>query len=109
MGKPMGYDETGSVSSQIPGLGVSAKSSNYSNHTYGMLEDATKDVGHHGFLVDAQTMAAVLYDFATHAEFRDAVNQEFTRIHALFGQYEQDLSKAYPKPEVKAPGVASGE
>ncbi len=109
LGKPMGYDETGSVSSQIPGLGVSAKSSNYSNHTYGMLEDATKDVGHQGFLVDAQTMAAVLYDYATHAEFRDAVHTEFTRIQSLFGQYQQDLAKAYPKPEVKEPGAGSRE
>lgn len=40
-GKPQGYDETGSVSSAIPGIGVTAKSSNWPNHTYGMLADAT--------------------------------------------------------------------
>ncbi len=100
LGKPMGYDETGSVSSQIPGLGVSAQSSNYSNHTYGMLDDATKEIGHRGFLVDAETMAAVLYDFATHPELRDAVHTEFTGIQSLFGQYQQGLEKAYPKPQV---------
>jgi amidohydrolase len=103
LNKPMGYDETGSVSSQIPGLAVMTQSSNFSNHTYGMLDDATKDIGHHGFLVDAQTMAAVLYDFSTHPEFRKAVNTEFTTIHGLFGKYQQDLAKAYPKPEVKMP------
>ncbi|PYT79049.1 MAG: hypothetical protein DMG40_17955 [Acidobacteria bacterium] len=70
-GKPKGFEETGSVSSQIPGIGVSAKSSNFSNHTYGMEADALKDVGHEGFTIDAETMAAVLYDYATHAELRE--------------------------------------
>ncbi len=101
--KPKGFEETGSVSSQIPGLGVSAKSSNFSNHTYGMEADALIEVGHQGFLIDAQTMAAVLYDFATHAELRDAVKQEFTRIQALFGDYQRALEKAYPKPEIAEP------
>ncbi|MGE5327634.1 MAG: peptidase dimerization domain-containing protein [Deltaproteobacteria bacterium] len=101
--KPMGYDETGSVSSQIPGIAINTRSSNFANHTYGMRDDATKEIGHHGFLVDAETMAAVLYDFATQAEFREAVHTEFTRIQSLFGQYQQDLSKAYPKPEVNMP------
>jgi amidohydrolase len=101
--KPKGFEETGSVSSQIPGLGVTAKSSNFSNHTYGMEADALTDVGHQGFLIDAETMAAVLYDFATHPEFRDAVKTEFTRIQALFGQYQAALQKAYPKPEVPEP------
>jgi metal-dependent amidase/aminoacylase/carboxypeptidase family protein len=102
-GKPMGFEETGSVSSQIPGVGVSAKSSNFSNHTYGMEADALKEIGHQGFLIDAETMAAVLYDFATHAELRDAVKKEFTRIQALFGDYQKALEKAYPKPEIAEP------
>jgi len=102
-GKPMGYDETGSVSSQIPGLGVEAKSSNWANHTYGMEADALTDVGHHGFLVDAETMAAILYDYATHPELRQAVNTEFTRIKALFAEYQAALQKAYPQPVVAEP------
>ena len=102
-GKPQGYEETGSVSSQIPGIGVSAKSSNFSNHTYGMLADATTDVGHHGFMVDAETEAAILYDFATHPELRAAVKTEFTRVQALFAEYQKDLQKAYPQPEVPEP------
>jgi amidohydrolase len=101
--KPKGFEETGSVSSQIPGIGVSAKSSNFTNHTYGMEADALADVGHQGFLVDAETMAAILYDFATHPELREAVKTEFTRIQALFGEYQNALQKAYPKPEVPEP------
>jgi amidohydrolase len=102
-GKPEGYEETGSVSSQIPGIEVTAKSSNFSNHTYGMLADATTDVGHAGFMIDAETEAAILYDFATHPELRDAVKTEFSRIQSLFAEYQRDLEKAYPKPEVAAP------
>jgi amidohydrolase len=102
-GKPKGFEETGSVSSQIPGIGVSAKSSNFSNHTYGMEADALKDIGHEGFLIDAETMAAILYDYATHPELRDAVKTEFTRIQALFGEYQTALQKAYPKPEIAEP------
>ena len=101
--KPQGFEETGSVSSQIPGAEVTAKSSNFTNHTYGMEADALTDVGHQGFLIDAETMAAILYDFATHAELRDAVKTEFTRIQALFGEYQSALQKAYPKPEVLDP------
>ncbi len=50
-GKPQGYEETGSVSSDIPGLGFAAYSSNFANHTYEMEADALTDVGHQGFVV----------------------------------------------------------
>src|SRR5579862_1584253 len=62
-GKPQGYEETGSVSSMLPGIGFSAASSNAPNHTYEMEADALTEVGHQGFRVDAQAMAALLYDF----------------------------------------------
>src|SRR5690349_22631645 len=101
--KPKGFEETGSVSSQIPGIGVSAKSSNFSNHTYGMEADALNDIGHQGFMVDAETEAAILYDYATHPELRDAVKTEFTRIQGLFGEYQSALKKAYPRPEIAEP------
>ncbi len=101
--KPQGYEETGSVSSQIPGIEVTAKSSNFSNHTYGMLADATTEVGHSGFMIDAETEAAILYDFATHPELRSAVKTEFTRIQELFAEYQRDLQKAYPQPTVPEP------
>jgi amidohydrolase len=102
-GKPKGFEETGSVSSQIPGISVDAKTSNFTNHTYGMEADALNEVGHQGFLIDAEAMAAILYDFATHPEMRDAVKTEFTRIQALFGEYQNALQKAYPKPEIAEP------
>src|SRR5438067_1772620 len=44
-GKPQGYEETGSVSSAIPGLGFTAASSNAANHTYEMEADALTEVG----------------------------------------------------------------
>ena len=99
-GKPQGYEETGSVSSAIPGVGFTARSSTTANHTYQMEADALTDVGHQGFTVDAQAMTALLYDFATHPEYRAAVKREFTGIKALFEDYEVALKKAYPVPQV---------
>jgi amidohydrolase len=102
-GKPQGYEETGSVSRDIPGAGFSAYSSNFPNHTYGMEDDALIDVGHHGFLVDAQAMAALLFDFATHPEYRASVKREFSGIKELFGEYQEALRKTYRVPEVPEP------
>jgi amidohydrolase len=102
-GKPQGYEETGSVSSDIPGLGFSAYSSNFANHTYEMEADAFTDVGHQGFVVDAQAMAALLFDFATHADYRAAVKREFEGIKALFGEYQEALKKTYTVPRVPEP------
>jgi amidohydrolase len=102
-GKPQGFEETGSVSSDIPGLGFSAYSSNWANHTYEMEADALTDVGHQGFQVDAQAMAAILYDFATHADYRAAVKREFEGIKALFGEYQEALKKTYTVPKVPEP------
>src|SRR3954470_2723076 len=81
-GKPQGFEETGSVSRDIPGIGITAQSSTFSNHTYEMDADNLKEIGHKGFTVDAQTMAAVLFDFATRADYRAAVKKEFDVIKA---------------------------
>lgn len=102
-GKPQGYEETGSVSSEIPGLGFSARTSNAANHTYEMESDALTEVGHQGFVVDAQAMAALLFDFATHADYRAAVKREFDGIKGLFGEYQQALRKTYTAPNVPDP------
>src|ERR1700730_7972714 len=102
-GKPQGYEETGSVSSDIPGMGFEAYSSNFANHTYEMEADALTDVGHQGFQVDAQAMAALLFDFATHADYRAAVKREFEGIKALFGEYQEALKKTYTVPKVPEP------
>jgi amidohydrolase len=102
-GKPQGYEETGSVSSHIPGLGFSAQTSNAANHTYEMEADALAEVGHRGFTVDAQAMAALLFDFATHAEYRAAVKKEFEGIQGLFAEYQEALRKTYVVPKVPDP------
>ena len=99
-GKPQGYEETGSVSSSIPGVGFSAKTSNAPNHTYEMEADALTEVGHHGFNVDAQAMAALLFDFATHPEFRAAVKKEFDTIKGLHEEYLDALRRVYVTPKV---------
>ena len=99
-GKPQGFEETGSVSRDIPGLGITAQSSTWSNHTYEMDADNLKPVGHTGFTVDAKTMAAVLFDFATHEDYRAAVKREFDGIKLLFGEYQAALKKTYTVPNV---------
>ena len=102
-GKPQGYEETGSVSSAIPGLGFSAATSSAPNHTYEMEADALTEVGHQGFVADAQAMAALLFDFATDAEYRVAVKREFEGIKALFGEYQEALHRVYDTPRVPDP------
>ncbi len=102
-GKPQGFEETGSVSRDIPGIGVSAQSSNFSNHTYEMDADNLKEIGHKGFTVDAETMTAILFDFATHPDYRTAVKKEFDGIKALFGEYQAALKKVYTTPTVPDP------
>jgi amidohydrolase len=99
-GKPQGYDETGSVSSAIPGVGFQAATSNYANHTYEMEADALTEVGHSGFRVDAQAMAALLFDYLTHPEYRGQVKREFDGIKVLFDAYKESLKKVYVKPNV---------
>jgi amidohydrolase len=102
-GKPQGYEETGSVSSAIPGIGFSAKTSNNPNHTYEMEQDALSEVGHQGFVVDAQAMAALLFDFATRPEYRATVKREFDTIRALHAEYVEALKKTYVVPSVPVP------
>ncbi len=102
-GKPQGFEETGSVSRDIPGIGISAQSSNSPNHTYEMDADNLKEIGHHGFAVDAETMTAILFDFATHAEYRAAVKKEFDGLKGLFDEYLAALKKTYTVPVVGDP------
>ncbi|HJU72424.1 MAG TPA: peptidase dimerization domain-containing protein [Gemmatimonadaceae bacterium] len=98
--KPQGYEETGSVSSAIPGVGFSAHSANGGFHTYEMEQDALGDVGHKGFVADAQGMAALLYDFATRPDYRAAVKKEFDGLKALYAEYQAALRAAYKVPVV---------
>jgi amidohydrolase len=102
-GKPQGFEETGSVSRDIPGAEVTAQSSSAPNHTYEMDADNLKEIGHKGFTIDAETMTAILFDFATHADYRTAVKKEFDGIRALFGEYQAALKKTYTVPVVADP------
>ena len=102
-GKPQGYEETGGLSSEVPGVGLGVYSSASSYHTYGMEEDTLKEVGHSAFLTDAQAMTAVLYDYAKNRPFREAVRREFEGIKVLFGEYQEALKKVYQTPVVPEP------
>jgi amidohydrolase len=102
-GKPQGYDETGSVSINIPGAQFTSQTSFAPNHTYEMERDATDKVGHNGFTVDALAMTAVLFDFATHPDYRAAVKKEFDTIKGLHGEYLDELRKVYTVPKVPEP------
>jgi amidohydrolase len=102
-GKPEGFEETGSVSRDIPGASIAAQSSTAPHHTYEMDADNLTNVGHTGFTIDAETMTAILFDFATHADYRAAVKKEFDGVKALFGEYQRALKKAYQAPMVPDP------
>ena len=97
-GKPQGYEETGSVSRDIPGIGLSAQSSTASNHTYEMDADNLKEIGHKGFTIDAEAMAAVLFDFATHAGLsrggEEGVRRHQGAVRGVSGGAEEGLHRA---------------
>ena len=99
--KPQGWEETGSVSRDIPGVGLSAYTSSGGFHTYEMEADALNEIGHTGFRFDAMGMSALLHDFVTDADFRSRVKREFTATRALFSDYVNALGKAYPLPVVR--------
>ena len=48
-------------------------------------------------------MTALLYDFATHADYRVAVKREFDGIKALFAEYQDALRKTYTVPNMPDP------
>src|SRR6266516_4247345 len=102
-GRPLPYEETGTVATQIPGVGVTVHSSNGGYHTFEMEADALGEVGHHGFLLDAQAMAALLYHFASDAPYRAAVRREFEGLQGLYADYLTALRAAYPLPTVPDP------
>ena len=45
-------------------------------------------------------MAALLYDFATRADYRRLVKKEFDSLKALHGEYLEALGKVYVTPKV---------
>lgn len=100
-GRPAGYEETGFVSREIPGVGITVRSSTSPNHTYGMRDDTFAPIGHRAFLLDAQIEAAVLYDFLTVPAFRRAVVEEHHTLAGLQERYLAALRAVYA-PEIGA-------
>src|SRR5436309_1790096 len=107
-GRPAGYEETGWVSREIPGVGVTVRSSSFANHTYGLRDDPFADIGHKSFLLDGQLEAAVLFDFLTRPELRAAVTEEHRTLAGLQGQYLAALRRVYA-PEIGADTALSKE
>lgn len=93
--RPAGYEETGFVTRDIPGLSVSVFSSPAPGHSYDRWLDSMKDVGHTGFLLDAKVMAAVLFDFLEDEDFRATVLREHAAMAGLFDDYLASLRDAY--------------
>jgi amidohydrolase len=100
-GRPAGYEETGPVSRDVPGVGITVRSSSFPNHTYGMRDDNFIEIGHRGFLFDAKIEAAVLYDFLTQPAFRQAVAEEHRVLAGLQDRYLVELRRVYG-PEIGA-------
>ena len=93
--RPSGYEETGVVTKDIPGIGVSIFSSRGANHTRGMLEDTFNEIGHTGFRISAEVMTAILYDYLTRPELRSAVGEEHAALAGLLDEYHERLRAAY--------------
>src|SRR3989454_3582099 len=102
-GRPISFEETGTVATQIPGVGVTVHSSNGGYHTFEMEADALGEVGHRGVLVGAQTMAAGVYHFAIDAPHPAAGKRGFHGLKGLYSDYLAALRNAYPLPAVPEP------
>ncbi len=98
--RPAGYEETGWVTREIPGVGVSVYSSRETYHTKGMEADGLGEIGHAGFRMDAQIMAAILYDYLTNESLRNVIAEEHSELKALLSEYHQRLREVYA-PEIE--------
>ncbi len=102
--RPAGYEETGFLTRDIPGVGVSVFSSPAAGHTIERWLDSMKPVGHTGFLLDAKIMTAVLYHFLTDRRFREMVAEEHRTMATLFDEYLERLRETYAD-EIGSPAV----
>jgi metal-dependent amidase/aminoacylase/carboxypeptidase family protein len=102
--RPSGYEETGVVTKDIPGIGVSVFSSRGANHTRGMLEDTFNEIGHTGFRISAEILTAILYDYLTEPDLRAAVEEEHTTLAGLLDRYHDALREAYAREIGVGPG-----
>ncbi len=97
--RPAGYEETGGVSHDVPGVNVSVLTSRGSFHTKEMEADGLGPVGHAGFRLGSQVIASILFDFLTDPALRDAIKAEHAALESLFGRYQENLTRAYA-PEI---------
>ena len=97
--RPAGYEETGWVTREIPGVGVSVYSSRETYHTKGMEADGLGEVGHAAFRMDAQIMAAILYDYLSNESLRNVIAEEHSELQDLLAEYHQRLREVYA-PEI---------
>lgn len=102
--RPDGYEETGFVTRDIPGVGVNVFSSPAPGHSYERGQDSFKPVGHTAFAMDAKIMSAVLYHFLTDAKFRSSVQAEHKAMAGLLDSYLGSLKQAYAE-ETREPAV----
>jgi amidohydrolase len=100
--RPAGYEETGFLTREIPGVSVSVYSSPAPGHSIERWRDSMKPVGHTGFLLDAKIMAAVAYHYLTDARFRAVVEEEHRTMAALFDEYLRSLERVYAD-EIRVP------
>lgn len=104
--RPSGWEETGVVTKDIPGVGVSVFSSRGANHTREMLADNFTDIGHTGFRISAEILTAILYDYMTQPSLRAAVEEEHAALSGLLDRYHAALREAYA-PEMGTGGTGS--
>ncbi len=102
--RPAGYEETGYLTRDIPGVAVSVASSRETYHTKGMEADGMAAFGHRGFELDARIMVAVLYDYLHDEELRRVVAEEHGILRGLLDTYHVRLREVY-QPELSAGSV----
>jgi amidohydrolase len=93
--RPSGYEETGFLTREIPGVSVSVFSSSAPGHSYDRWRDSFDEVGHTGFLFDARIMAAILFDVLEDEDFRAAMEREHRTMAGLFEAYLESLRSTY--------------
>lgn len=92
---PSGFEETGFVSREIPGVSVSTASSDAPGHSYQRALDSMKPVGHEGFQAGAKIMSAIMYELLTNRSFRDLVVKEHEMLTDGFEGYLDNLEEQY--------------
>jgi hypothetical protein len=60
-----------------------------------MEADGLGEIGHAGFRMDAQIMAAILYDFLTDEKLRRTVAEEHSELRGLLEEYHGRLRETY--------------